>query len=69
VIVNGSARLGRVGSAVAHHGVVHARDGHSEAAITNLVFNTAMAFYSGVSQLETNFAIQPVDPSVYSVEP
>jgi len=66
VIVNGSADWG-VSDPLSLIKVVDTLrgDGHSEAAITDLVFNTAMAFYSASPNWKPDFAIQPVDPSVY----
>lgn len=66
VIVNGSADWG-VSDPLSLIKVVDTMrgDGHSEAVIADLVFNTAMAFYSTSPNWKPDFAIQPVDPSVY----
>ena len=66
VIVNGSADWG-VSDPLSLVKVVDymRRDGHGEQAIEDLVFNTAMRFYSASPHWKPDFAIQPLDPSVY----
>jgi predicted metal-dependent TIM-barrel fold hydrolase len=66
VIVNGSADWG-VSDPLSLIRVVDymRKDGHGEAVIADLVFNTAMAFYSASPHWKPDFALQPVDPSVY----
>ena len=41
------------------------KDGHAEAVIQDLVFNTAMKFYSASAHWTPNFNIVPVDPATY----
>jgi len=66
VIVNGSADWG-VSDPLSLVKVVDfmRADGHGEAVIADLVFNTAMRFYSASPNWKPNFDIQPLDPSVY----
>jgi predicted metal-dependent TIM-barrel fold hydrolase len=66
VIVNGSADWG-VSDPLALIKVVDTMrgDGHSDGAIQDLVFNTAMCFYGASPKWQPDFGIQPVDPSVY----
>lgn len=66
VIVNGSADWG-VSDPLSLIKVVDfmRADGHGEAVIADLVFNTAMRFYSASPNWRPDFAIQPLDPSVY----
>jgi hypothetical protein len=66
VIVNGSADWG-VSDPLSLVKVVDfmRADGHSEAVIAELVFNTAMRFYSASPHWTPDFNIQPLDPSVY----
>ncbi|MEI6645691.1 MAG: TatD family hydrolase [bacterium] len=66
VIVNGSADWG-VSDPLSLIKVVDymRKDGHAEAVIEDLVFNTAMRFYSASAHWTPNFAIVPVDPSTY----
>ena len=66
VIVNGSADWGVSDPLALIKVVDYMRgDGHGEAAIADLVFNTAMRFYSASPHWAPNFNIAPVDPSVY----
>jgi len=66
VIVNGSADWGVSDPLSLVKVVAHMRnDGHSEAVIEDLVFNTAMRFYSASPNWRPDFNIQPLDPSVY----
>lgn len=66
VIVNGSADWG-VSDPLSLIKVVDymRKDGHAEAVIQDLVFNTAMQFYSASSHWTPNFGIVPVDPATY----
>jgi uncharacterized protein len=66
VIVNGSADWG-VSDPLSLIKVVDfmRKDGHAEAVIEDLVFNTAMRFYAASAHWTPNFAIVPVDPSTY----
>lgn len=66
VIVNGSADWG-VSDPLSLIKVVETMrdDGHGEAAIADLVFNTAMQFYGASPNWKPNFRIPPLDPSVY----
>jgi predicted metal-dependent TIM-barrel fold hydrolase len=66
VIVNGSADWG-VSDPLSLIKVVEymRKDGHAEAIIQDLVFNTAMKFYSASTHWTPNFNIVPVDPSTY----
>ena len=66
VIVNGSADWG-VSDPLSLVKVVDfmRADGHGESVIADLVFNTAMRFYSTSPNWKPNFDIQPLDPSVY----
>jgi predicted metal-dependent TIM-barrel fold hydrolase len=66
VIVNGSADWGVSDPLSLVKVVAYMRgDGHGEAAIADLVFNTAMRFYSASPNWKPDFAILPLDPSVY----
>lgn len=66
VIVNGSADWGVSDPLSLVKVVAFMRaDGHSEAVIADLVFNTAMRFYSASPNWKPDFSIQPLDPSVY----
>ena len=64
VIVNGSADWG-VSDPLSLIKVVDymRKDGHSEKVIQDLVFNTAMKFYSASPHWTPNFNIVPVDPA------
>ncbi len=66
VIVNGSADWG-VSDPLSLIKVVDymRKDGHAEAVIQDLVFNTAMQFYSASTHWTPNFGIVPVDPATY----
>jgi predicted metal-dependent TIM-barrel fold hydrolase len=66
VIVNGSADWG-VSDPLSLVKVVEfmSGDGHGETVIQDLVFNTAMRFYSASPNWKPDFGIQPLDPSVY----
>jgi predicted metal-dependent TIM-barrel fold hydrolase len=66
VIVNGSADWG-VSDPLSLIKVVDymRKDGHAEAVIQDLVFNTAMQFYSASAHWTPNFNIVPVDPATY----
>ncbi len=66
VIVNGSADWG-VSDPLSLIKVVDymRKDGHAEAVIQDLVFNTAMQFYSASSHWKPDFGIVPVDPATY----
>lgn len=66
VIVNGSADWG-VSDPLSLVKVVDymRNDGHGDAAIQDLVFNTAMRFYSASPNWKPDFNIQPLDPSTY----
>jgi len=66
VIVNGSADWG-VSDPLSLIKVVDymRKDGHNDRVIADLVFNTAMRFYSASPHWQPNFNLQPVDPSVY----
>jgi predicted metal-dependent TIM-barrel fold hydrolase len=66
VIVNGSADWG-VSDPLALVKVVDymRKDGHGEAVIADLVFHTAMRFYSASPNWKPDFNLRPVDPSVY----
>ncbi len=66
VIVNGSADWG-VSDPLSLIKVVDfmRQDGHSEAVIQDMVFNTAMRFYSASPNWKPNFEIEPIDPRVY----
>ena len=66
VIVNGSADWG-VSDPLALVKVVDymRKDGHGEAVIADLVFHTAMRFYSASPNWKPDFNLCPVDPSVY----
>jgi hypothetical protein len=66
VIVNGSADWG-VSDPLSLIKVVDymRKDGHSEKVIQDLVFNTAMKFYSASPHWTPNFNIVPVDPATY----
>jgi len=70
VIVNGSADWGVSDplSLIKVVGFMRA-DGHSEAVIQDLVFNTAMRFYSASPNWKPDFNIQPVDPATYQRQP
>jgi len=63
IIVNGSADWG-VSDPLSLVKVVEYmhKDGHSEEAIQNLVFNNAMAFYSHSPNWKPDFDLTPVDP-------
>jgi len=66
VIVNGSADWGVSDPLSLVKVVAYMRnDGHSEAAIADLVFNTAMRFYSASPNWKPDFDITPLDPSAY----
>ncbi|MDR2849101.1 MAG: TatD family hydrolase [Verrucomicrobiota bacterium] len=66
VIVNGSADWGVSDPLALVKVVAFMRgDGHGEAVIQDLVFNTAMRFYSASPNWKPDFGIPPVDPSVY----
>jgi predicted metal-dependent TIM-barrel fold hydrolase len=66
VIVNGSADWGVSDPLSLVKVVAFMRgDGHSEAVIADLVFNTAMRFYSSSPKWTPDFSIPPTDPSVY----
>jgi predicted metal-dependent TIM-barrel fold hydrolase len=66
VIVNGSADWGVSDPLSLVKVVDYMRaDGHSEPVIADLVFHTAMRFYSASPNWKPNFTIQPLDPSVY----
>lgn len=66
LIVNGSADWG-VSDPLSLIKVVETLrgDGHGESVIADLVFNTAMKFYSASPHWKPDFAIPPLDPSVY----
>jgi predicted metal-dependent TIM-barrel fold hydrolase len=66
VIVNGSADWG-VSDPLSLIKVVDymRKDGHAEKVIQDLVFNTAMKFYSASPHWTPNFNIVPVDPATY----
>ncbi len=66
VIVNGSADWG-VSDPLSLIKVVDymRKDGHAEAIIQDLVFNTAMRFYAASAHWTPNFSIVPVDPATY----
>jgi predicted metal-dependent TIM-barrel fold hydrolase len=66
VIVNGSADWG-VSDPLSLIKVVDymRKDGHAEAVIQDLVFNTAMQFYSASAHWKPDFGIVPVDPATY----
>lgn len=66
VIVNGSADWG-VSDPLSLIKVVDymRKDGHTEKVIQDLVFNTAMKFYSASPHWTPNFNIVPVDPATY----
>lgn len=66
VIVNGSADWG-VSDPLSLIKVADCmrKDGHGEGVIADLVFNTAMRFYSASSHWKPDFSLCPVDPSVY----
>ena len=66
VIVNGSADWG-VSDPLSLVKVVDymRKDGHGEAVIADLVFHTAMRFYSASPNWRPDFNLRPVDPSVY----
>jgi predicted metal-dependent TIM-barrel fold hydrolase len=66
VIVNGSADWG-VSDPLSLVKVVDFMrgDGHAEAVIEDLVFHTAMRFYSASPHWKPDFDIKPLDPSVY----
>jgi uncharacterized protein len=66
VIVNGSADWG-VSDPLSLIKVVDymRKDGHAEKVIEDLVFNTAMKFYSASPHWTPNFNIVPVDPATY----
>ena len=70
VIVNGSADWG-VSDPLSLVKVINfmRTDGHSEAVIEDLVFNTAMRFYSASPNWKPDFNIQPVDPATYQRQP
>ena len=70
VIVNGSADWG-VSDPLSLVKVVDfmRKDGHNEAVIQDLVFNTAMRFYSVSPNWKPDFNIQPVDPATYQRQP
>ncbi|MCK5528091.1 MAG: TatD family hydrolase [Kiritimatiellae bacterium] len=42
-----------------------AKDGHSEEAIQNIVFNNAMAFYNGSPNWKPEIDLIPIDPNVF----
>ena len=66
VIVNGSADWGVSDPLSLVKVVEYMRgDGHSEAVIADLVFNTAMRFYSASPNWKPDFTIQPLDPAAY----
>ncbi len=66
VIVNGSADWGVSDPLSLIRVVDYMRDdGHSETVISDLVFHTAMRFYSASPNWKPNFALQPIDPAVY----
>ena len=66
VIVNGSADWGVSDPLSLVKVVAYMRgDGHSEEVIADLVFNTAMRFYSASPKWTPDFSIPPTDPSVY----
>ncbi|MEI7901207.1 MAG: TatD family hydrolase [bacterium] len=66
VIVNGSADWGVSDPLSLVKVVAFMRtDGHSESVIADLVFHTAMRFYSASANWKPNFDIPPLDPSVY----
>ncbi len=66
VIVNGSADWG-VSDPLSLVKVVGfmREDGHGEAVIEDLVFNTAMRFYSASPHWKPDFGLLPLDPGVY----
>ena len=66
VIVNGSADWG-VSDPLSLVKVVDTMraEGHSDAVIRALVFDTAMRFYGASPNWKPDFGIQPLDPSVY----
>jgi len=70
VIVNGSADWG-VSDPLSLIKVVDymRKDGHAEKVIEDLVFNTAMKFYSASPHWTPNFNIVPVDPATYQRQP
>jgi len=70
VIVNGSADWG-ISDPLSLVKVVNfmRADGHREAVIEDLVFNTAMRFYSASPHWKPDFNIQPVDPATYQRQP
>ena len=66
VIVNGSADWGVSDPLSLIKVVEHMRgDGHSEETIRDLVFNTAMRFYSASPNWKPDFGIEPQDPRTY----
>jgi len=66
VIVNGSADWGVSDPLSLIKVVAYMRaQGHGDSVIHDLVFNTPMRFYSVSPHWRPNFAIAPVDPSVY----
>lgn len=66
VIVNGSADWGVSDPLALIKVIAYMRaKGHGESVIQDLVFNTPMRFYSVSPHWRPNFAIAPVDPSVY----
>lgn len=70
VIVNGSADWG-VSDPLSLVKVVDymRKDGHSEATIQSVVFDTANRFYSASPHWKPNFNLKPVDPSTYQRQP
>jgi len=70
VIVNGSADWG-VSDPLSLVKVVDymRKDGHAEEVIQDLVFNTAMKFYSASPHWTPDFNIVPVDPATYQRQP
>jgi len=66
VIVNGSADWG-VSDPLSLVKVIDymRKDGHDEKAIADLVFNTAMRFYSASPNWKPDFNIPPLDPAAY----
>lgn len=70
VIVNGSADWGVSDPLALVKTVGFMRqDGHREAVIGDLVFNTAMRFYSASPNWRPDFGIEPVDPATYQRQP
>ncbi len=70
VIVNGSADWGISDPLSLVKVVAQMRaDGHSEQVIENLVFNTAMKFYSASPRWRPDFDIAPQDPATYQRQP